>query len=72
VAQISTRIAVMRSGQFVELGPAEQILNQPKNDYTRELLAAVPELPAPERLLFSFNLQLSTVNFFFPALQSPH
>ena len=45
VAQIATRIAVMRDGRFVELGPAEQILQQPSNAYTRELLAAVPELP---------------------------
>jgi oligopeptide transport system ATP-binding protein len=45
VAQVATRIAVMRTGQFVEVGPAEQVLHQPKNDYTRELLAAVPELP---------------------------
>jgi peptide/nickel transport system ATP-binding protein len=45
VAQIATRIAVMRSGRFVEIGPAEQILHQPKNGYTRELLAAVPALP---------------------------
>src|SRR5580700_8537345 len=45
VAQVATRIAVMRAGQFVELGLAEQVLNQPYNDYTRELLSAVPELP---------------------------
>ncbi|PYT99349.1 MAG: peptide ABC transporter ATP-binding protein [Acidobacteria bacterium] len=45
VAQLATRIAVMRAGQFVETGPAEEILGQPKNPYTRELLAAVPELP---------------------------
>jgi oligopeptide transport system ATP-binding protein len=45
VAQVATRIAVMRAGQFVEFGPAEQVLHQPKNDYTRELLSAVPELP---------------------------
>ncbi|MGH9743222.1 MAG: ATP-binding cassette domain-containing protein [Candidatus Acidiferrum sp.] len=45
VAQIATRIAVMRAGQFVEVGSAEQILREPKSDYTRELLAAVPELP---------------------------
>ena len=45
VAQIATRIAVMRAGRFVELGVAEQILHQPKNAYTRELLAAVPALP---------------------------
>jgi ABC-type microcin C transport system duplicated ATPase subunit YejF len=45
VAQLATRIAVMRAGQFVATGPAEQILQQPKDPYTRELLAAVPELP---------------------------
>jgi ABC-type microcin C transport system duplicated ATPase subunit YejF len=44
VAQLATRIAVMRAGQFVELGAAEQILMQPGHAYTRELLAAVPEL----------------------------
>src|SRR3984893_7603364 len=45
VAQVATRIAVMRAGQFVEIGLAGEVLHQPKNDYTRELLAAVPELP---------------------------
>jgi ABC-type glutathione transport system ATPase component len=45
VAQVATRIAVMRAGQFWEVRDAEQLLHQPKNDYTRELLAAVPELP---------------------------
>src|SRR6266404_537140 len=45
VAQVATRIAVMRAGRFLEIGGAEQVLHQPKNDYTRELLAAVPELP---------------------------
>jgi oligopeptide transport system ATP-binding protein len=47
VAQVATRIAVMRAGKFVEVGPAAQVLLQPKEDYTRELLAAVPELPTP-------------------------
>ena len=45
VAQIATRVAVMRAGKFVEVGPAEQVLRQPSSEYTRELLAAVPELP---------------------------
>jgi len=45
VAQVATHIAVMRAGQFLEVGGAEQVLHQPKNNYTRELLAAVPELP---------------------------
>jgi oligopeptide transport system ATP-binding protein len=46
VAQLATRIAVMRRGKIVELGGAEQVLHQPTHEYTRELLAAVPELPA--------------------------
>jgi peptide/nickel transport system ATP-binding protein len=45
VAQVATRIAVMRAGQFLEVGEAEQVLQQPQSAYTRELLSAVPELP---------------------------
>jgi ABC-type microcin C transport system duplicated ATPase subunit YejF len=45
VAQVATRIAVMRAGQFVETGPVDKVLQQPQHDYTRELLSAVPELP---------------------------
>jgi oligopeptide transport system ATP-binding protein len=45
VAQVATRIAVMRAGKFVELGEAEQVLRAPQHAYTQELLAAVPELP---------------------------
>jgi ABC-type glutathione transport system ATPase component len=45
VAQVATRVAVMRAGQFVEVGAVEQVLHQPVHLYTRELLAAVPELP---------------------------
>jgi oligopeptide transport system ATP-binding protein len=44
VAQIATRIAVMHAGRIVELGPAEQVLKTPQDPYTRELLAAVPEV----------------------------
>jgi ABC-type oligopeptide transport system ATPase subunit len=45
VAQVATRIAVMRAGKLVELGDAEQVLRRPQHAYTKELLAAVPELP---------------------------
>jgi peptide/nickel transport system ATP-binding protein len=45
VAQIATRIAVMRAGRFLEIGAAEVVLHHPRHDYTRELLSAVPELP---------------------------
>jgi ABC-type oligopeptide transport system ATPase subunit len=38
------RKSYRRTGKFVEVGAAEQILRQPTHPYTRELLAAVPEL----------------------------
>jgi oligopeptide transport system ATP-binding protein len=45
VAQLATRIAVMHAGRFVEVGAAEQVLYQPAQEYTRELLSSVPALP---------------------------
>jgi peptide/nickel transport system ATP-binding protein len=36
------RIAVMRHGRVLEVGPTEQILNAPAHPYTRQLLAATP------------------------------
>jgi ABC-type glutathione transport system ATPase component len=42
VAQIATRIAVMRRGKVVEVGAADQVLGAPRDDYTKELLASVP------------------------------
>jgi oligopeptide transport system ATP-binding protein len=44
VAQIATRLAVMRGGRFLELGEADQVLHDPQNEYTKELLAAVPAI----------------------------
>lgn len=44
VAQIATRIAVMRRGRFVEVGATAQVLGAPREDYTKELLASVPEI----------------------------
>lgn len=45
VAQLANHIAVMRRGQLIESGPAGQILQAPSQAYTRDLLAAVPEIP---------------------------
>jgi ABC-type dipeptide/oligopeptide/nickel transport system ATPase component len=42
---MATHIAVMRAGQFVEFGPANLVLKHPEGAYTKELLAAVPEIP---------------------------
>jgi peptide/nickel transport system ATP-binding protein len=44
---LSRRIAVMHHGHLVELGTREQILNDPAQDYTKRLIAAVP-VPDPD------------------------
>ena len=38
------RVAVMRLGELVEAGPAKEVLSNPKHEYTRQLVAAVPVL----------------------------
>ena len=40
------RIAVMRQGRIVEQGPRDRVLSEPAEEYTRELVAAVPKLSA--------------------------
>jgi len=40
VAQLATRIAVMRRGELVEVGTTDQILENPRMAYTQELLDA--------------------------------
>ena len=44
VEYLAKTIAVMRAGRIVEAGPAESILSQPADPYTRALLAAIPRL----------------------------
>jgi len=50
---LADEIAVMSRGRIVELGSAEQILDQPQHETTRQLLRALPRmtraLPAPEQ-----------------------
>ena len=46
VRYLSTRIAVMERGRLVETGEAEALCAAPQQAYTRQLLAATPELPA--------------------------
>ncbi len=48
VEQISHRVAVMYMGQFVEVGTRRQIFENPRHNYTRQLLSAVP-VPDPRR-----------------------
>ena len=46
VRHISDRIAVMHDGRIVEQGSADQVCEQPRDEYTKKLLAAVP-IPDP-------------------------
>jgi peptide/nickel transport system ATP-binding protein len=46
VRYLSTRIAVMERGGLVEMGEAEGLCAEPREAYTRQLIAATPELPA--------------------------
>jgi ABC-type glutathione transport system ATPase component len=39
---IADRVAVMYKGELVEVGPVDEVLNDPKHSYTRSLLAALP------------------------------
>ena len=46
VEMLSKRVAVMRHGRLVEVGPTAEIVNNPQHEYTQRLLAAVP-VPDP-------------------------
>ncbi|SFQ69439.1 peptide/nickel transport system ATP-binding protein [Roseivivax halotolerans] len=48
VEQVADRIMVMRLGQVVEEGARDAILRDPRHQYTRRLLSAVP-VPDPSR-----------------------
>jgi peptide/nickel transport system ATP-binding protein len=47
VAGLSDRLAVLYAFQFVEVGGADAILENPSHPYTRALLKAVPNLDTP-------------------------
>ena len=42
VRLLCDRVIVMRAGRIVEQGPTEQVLSGPQEQYTRDLLAAIP------------------------------
>lgn len=44
VSAMADRILVLKDGNTMEYGHAEEVLNHPQNDYTKKLLAAVPKL----------------------------
>ena len=42
VKYMSDRIMVMKDGKIVEIGDADEVYNFPKEDYTKQLIAAIP------------------------------
>jgi ABC-type glutathione transport system ATPase component len=45
VRYLCERVAVMQQGKLVELGECEQVCDAPREEYTRRLIAATPEMP---------------------------
>ena len=50
VASLCHRIAILRQGRMVEMGATEQIFREPREQYTRALLDAIPTLPFADKL----------------------
>lgn len=48
IRHMSSRIAVLKSGEVVEEGPAAQVTEEPRHAYTKALIAAVP-VPDPRQ-----------------------
>lgn len=46
VRYVCEQVAVMKSGEVVEIGPTEQLYDAPEHEYTRSLVAAIPRLDA--------------------------
>jgi len=42
IAETTDRVAVMKNGDLVEIGPTKEILTKPKEIYTRSLISSVP------------------------------
>jgi peptide/nickel transport system ATP-binding protein len=51
VAGIADDVLVMRSGELVEAGGVDDVFHAPRQAYTRELLAAVPRIDSPGRVV---------------------
>jgi peptide/nickel transport system ATP-binding protein len=49
VAEIAHRVAVLRWGELVEMGPTEKILSRPEQSYTKMLISSVPSIHPQHR-----------------------
>ncbi|MEM6888288.1 MAG: ABC transporter ATP-binding protein [Pseudomonadota bacterium] len=60
VAEIATRVAVMKEGCIVEQGTTAKVLGAPRDPYTKMLIAAVPSMDPPERSPSTGDVALAT------------
>ncbi len=44
IRQLCERVLVMKGGYVVESGPAEEIFNSPKEEYTKHLIESIPKV----------------------------
>jgi peptide/nickel transport system ATP-binding protein len=51
VAEVAHRVAVLRLGDLVEVGPKHDVLQRPRHAYTKMLIGAVPTLHLKQRPL---------------------
>jgi ABC-type dipeptide/oligopeptide/nickel transport system ATPase component len=49
VAEIADRVAVMYAGQVAEIGPVNDIFDQPAHPYTQGLLHSVPSISREDK-----------------------
>jgi len=47
-AYLADRLVVMKDGKIVETGKTEEVLKNPKSEYTKLLIASVPTLESEE------------------------
>jgi peptide/nickel transport system ATP-binding protein len=64
VSEIAHRVVVMQLGRIVEQGATEEVLRNPREDYTRMLLASVPSMTPPKRVPVSGPVVLQTEKLF--------
>ncbi len=69
IAGLADRVQVMRQGEIVESGTADEVFYTPKHTYTRMLLDALPkanEMPAPATAVGATLLTVDDLHVTFP------
>jgi peptide/nickel transport system ATP-binding protein len=57
VASLCHRVAILHEGRIVENAPVEQVFREPTHEYTRKLIAAIPQVPSGDLFPLSRELE---------------